>query len=219
MTEDERERQILKTQFDYVRQFSEICKSLEDGFDDDRRAAEAMLRALSGDKSCRFWAMRFAVRRLGAPALRILLLAVKDVGNSKLRLVVRPRQPNEYPDKQARLRRFEQRWRTEEIGRTFYGLMKDGLAKRRAIAETRRLLRLNLSERSFERELAEFRRLVRKRGYVGDPSIGWNGTFSPRLYLSDLPKRGRPINRPMVEHRLEVFPPFSNRHKHSRKDV
>ena len=216
MTEDENELAIIKQQSDLSQMLAKRYDSIVDGVENERQGADAILRALSGDESCRFRALRFAANRLGSHATRLLIPSAAENGMSKLRLVARPRAPNEFSDGGARERRFAQTFRTERIGRAVYGLMKDGMAKADAIRCARKNLRLNLSDRSMERELTAFRKMVRERGYIGDQMTPSFGTTIGRLRLRDLPPRGRPKNRPMVETRTSDLPAFELSQKRTK---
>lgn len=208
MTEDEREQQILDQHSDFARTLAGLFKEMSETVADQSHGADVILRALSGDKSARFAAIRFAASRLGAYATRLLILSAAENGHSTLKLIVRPRTPNEFPDGGVRNRLLARTFRTEQIGCAVYGLIKRGMPKADAIRHVQISLRLNLSDRSMERELASFRSLVRKRGYIGDPMAMRFGSETARLRLSDVPRRGRPKNRPAAEERMDDFPAF-----------
>jgi hypothetical protein len=211
VTEDENERRIIRLHADVARELARVHDGIHCDIKNEFRDADLILRALSGDETVRFRAILLAARRLGAHATRVLMLSVAETGMSRLRIVMRPRMPSEFSDGGARDRKFDRKWRIERIGQRVYCLMKEGMTKAAAVKSAKEELRLNLSNRSIERELDAFRQIVRKRGYVGDPLMGALGGLAPRLRLSDLPKRGRPKNTPMPVRRLDVFPPPNRR--------
>lgn len=161
------------------------------GLRDQQRVALMILNALNGDPVDRFGAFRVGIQKFGRLGLHTFLAAAEERSRFPLRLEVRERHDNEYPDAGLRRRRDRER-RTEGIGQMVYGFMQQGISKRAAIAQARMALNQNLSERTFERELAAYRQLVRKRGYGDICEIPGTHISIVTLRKSDILRKGRP---------------------------
>lgn len=149
----------------------------------------------SGHERYRFPALRILVKTFGHyGALRICLLAAKQ-SHERYRLIIRERGRSEIPDKGKRRKRTNFDSECWDIGISVYEKMASGKLKQNAVDETRRELKLNLSDESISRRLQRFKELARQQGFVPNSAFAQMfGTELPHsdISLKQLHRKGRP---------------------------
>jgi hypothetical protein len=182
-----------------------------------RKDFELIARALNGEESAKFSALRSLVRRFGRWDAYQLILAASESSYDPWRILVRKRKHAEQPDQGRRAKRRDAEFRRNEIGLFYYDFRISGLSDQEAIRQTRKRLNLNLSDRTIKQELHLFRQAAKRRGYV-DPYAATPGGLGPghyrepKILVAELTRKGRPkknIQRP--QERNDLFPRFRSR--------